>query len=91
MENEDVILEVDNQVSMLQEKLKGRLKETQDLSDLSKDVFKSSLELEENTEQLKETSVKTKWKWFMEYLKWVVIAIVVISVLFLILLKLIRG
>ena len=85
--NDDTIKEVDDQVNMLQHKLKDRLKQTQDLSDLNTKVFKSTMKIEKSTAKLKETSIKTKWYWFWEWLKWASIAFVIATVLILILLK----
>ncbi|KAL6121320.1 hypothetical protein NUSPORA_01787 [Nucleospora cyclopteri] len=90
-QQKNVINDIDSQVNMLQNKLKGRLKQTQDLSDLNTRVFKSSLKIEESTAELKETSIKTKWKWFFEYLKWLIIAFVIFGLMLLILLRLIFG
>lgn len=84
---EDVTDEVDRQVDMLQNKLKDRLKQTQDLNDLNKNVFNNALKLEKSTAKLKETSIKTKWHWFWEYLKWLSIALLVGTLLTLYLLK----
>ncbi|OQS53706.1 hypothetical protein EHP00_2069 [Ecytonucleospora hepatopenaei] len=83
----DKIDEVDQQVNLLQNKLKDRLKQTQDLSDLNNDVFKSTMKIEKSTARLKETAVKTKWYWFWEWFKWACIAFAIATVIILILLN----
>lgn len=60
--NDDLTLQVDAQVNLLQEKLKDRLKQAQDLSDLNNQVFENSLQLEETSSNLKSTSIKTDRK-----------------------------
>lgn len=85
--DQNTIDEVDKQVDLLQNKLKDRLKQTQDLSDLNNDVFKSSMKIEKSTAKLKETAVKTKWYWFWEWLKWASIAFFCVTVVVLIILN----
>ena len=89
MEADDVIKQVDMELMQLQDTLKDRLRETQDLGDLNNKVFNSSLQIEEHTAELEKTAVKTKWKWMFEHMKWLIIAGSIIGLLVLILLRLI--
>ena len=88
MNEDDLVNQVDLEVTKLQEKLKNRLKESQDLGDLNKRVFKSTLMIEEHTAELENTAVKTKWKWILEYWKWMAIAGAIGGILLLILFRL---
>lgn len=74
MQEEAYLQDIDLEVNKLQDQLKTRLVESQNLSDLNQSVLKQSFKLEESTFELKKTSVKTKWKWFWEYVKWLAIA-----------------
>ncbi|KAI4291604.1 hypothetical protein PAPHI01_0878 [Pancytospora philotis] len=74
MEADPLTEQIDTEMDALEDTLKGRLQETMDLSDLSKDVSKSSMKLDEHTAVLEDTSRKVKWKWFFEYIKWMAIA-----------------
>lgn len=82
--NQDQYLDqIELEVSKLQGALKTRLQETQDLSDLNRKVLNQSFKLDESTSHLKKTSIKTKWKWFFKYLKWIILIVVILSILFL--------
>ncbi|ORD97531.1 hypothetical protein A0H76_673 [Hepatospora eriocheir] len=89
--NDDLTLQVDAQVNLLQEKLKDRLKQAQDLSDLNNQVFENSLQLEETSSNLKSTSIKTKWVYLLDYLKYISIGIAIIGLLFLLVYKAFSG
>jgi len=78
MQEEAYLKDIDLEVNKLQDQLKTRLVESQNLSDLNQSVLKQSFKLEESTFELKKTSVKTKWKWFWEYVKWLAIAVSVV-------------
>ena len=81
MPNDIAIEKVENEVSQLQDRLRERLQETADLSDLNKKVLDSSLTIEKHTAQLETTSRKVKWKWLFEYIKWLLILGIVIFIL----------
>lgn len=88
MQNDDeVIVKIDAELSQLQNTLKDRLKETNDLTDLNKSVFKSSLKIEEKTSTLEKTAKETKWKWLLEYAKWMFIAGAIILLLLVLLIR----
>lgn len=91
MEGDPLINQVDTELSGLQGVLKDRLKETTELGDLNQDVFKSSMKIEKHTASLEKTATQTKWKWFFEYAKWMIIAGAVITILLFILLKMLPG
>lgn len=85
---EDVLVEqVENELDRLQDQLKDRLKQANDLSDLNKHVMTSSLTIEKHTEKLEKTSTKVKWKWLLQYMKWTIILVLIIFLLLFILYK----
>lgn len=74
MKDEDsYYLQVDNQLLSLQDHLKERLMETNEITDINQNLFKSTLKLKERTSILEATSNKTKWKWLLKNIKWIVI------------------
>lgn len=81
MQHEDLTQKVDTELIGLQNNLKDRLKETNELGDLNQSVFKNTLSLEKHTAQLEKTSVLVKYKWMWEYAKWMIIAVIVIGLL----------
>lgn len=85
---DDALDQVNNELAALQNTLKDRLKETNDIGDVGENVFQNTLSLEKHTKSLDKTAVKTKWKWFLEYAKYIVLGVVLLLILVLILLKL---
>lgn len=79
METDEYLCQIDAEVHNLQDQLKTRLEETQNLCDLNKSVMEQSFKLDETTVDLKKTSVKAKWKWLFEYGKWLLILGVMIT------------
>ena len=88
---DDLTLKVDTELQTLQNTLKDRLKETQNLSDLNEQILDSSLQLEEKTHSLHVTAKKTKWKWLMKYAKYLIIALGIFICIILITLKILTG
>lgn len=78
MEEVDITEKIDMEVNSLQLKLKDRLREAEDLSELSKEVNQNTFSLEKHTSSLKESATKTKWKIMMEYYKYVMAFVIVI-------------
>jgi len=72
MENDDITAKIDAEMKELQEGLKDRLKETQELGDLGKQVSKSTFSLEEHTSTLKKSSYKLKMKKMLEYYQYII-------------------
>ena len=72
--NDEVMNQVDTELSVLQNNLKDRLKETNELGDLNQSVLDSTMSLEKHTAQLEHTSRLMKYKWLFEYIKWMLIA-----------------
>lgn len=87
MENDKLANQVNAELEQLQSTLKDRLVEVQDVGDLEKSVLSSSLEIEQRTSSLEKTSRKVKWKWYLEYIKWTLIAGSIVVILFLIFIK----
>lgn len=87
MEEVDITEQIDKEVQGLQEKLKDRLKEAEDLSELNKQVSQSTFSLEQHTSSLKESAYKTKWKIMMEYYKYIIIIAAIAMLLMFILFK----
>lgn len=83
MQNEDYLQQIDVEVGNLQNKLKCRLQQAQDLGDLNKKVLEHSFKLEESTFGLRKTAEETKWKWLIEYAKWLILIGVVVFLLLL--------
>lgn len=83
MQNEDYLQQIDVEVVSLQNKLKTRLQQTQDLGDLNKRVLEHSFKLEESSFGLRKTAEETKWKWLIEYAKWLILAGIIIFLLLL--------
>ncbi|KAI5149333.1 hypothetical protein ENBRE01_0838 [Enteropsectra breve] len=81
MEGDELREQVDQELNELQTALKGRLKEANDFGDLNKKICQNSMQLEEHTKQLEQTAVATKWKWMMEYAKYMIIAGIIIILL----------
>lgn len=82
MDTDEYLSQIDKEVNSLQDQLKTRLEETQNLCDLNKSVMEQSFKLDETTMGLKETSVKTKWKWLYEYGKWMLVLVIIITMFF---------
>lgn len=81
-ENDKAIDAIENQVSMLQDKLKDRLEETQSIDSLSKKVSENTFHLERSTQNLEKTSIQTRWLMQIKLYKWyIAIGIVVLLML----------
>lgn len=87
MESAELTEKVDKEVKMLQEKLKVRLQEAQDLGDLSQKVQKTTFTLEKHTAQLSEDATKTKWLTLLEYYKLILILCAILGLFLLMLLR----
>lgn len=89
VENDAVTEKIDTELVTLQDTLKDRLKETNDLADLNQTVFKSSMQLEKHSVKLESSARRTKWMWLMNYAKWMIIAGILVTLLLFILFKLV--
>ncbi|KAI4291704.1 hypothetical protein PAPHI01_0978 [Pancytospora philotis] len=87
MDNDKLYADVDAELLSLQDTLKDRLKETNEMADLSKDVFKTSTVLKKHTEVLEETSRQTKWKWMLQYAGWAAAGIAIVALIVIIVFK----
>jgi len=87
MENDKVTEEVNDELEKLHGKLTEELMEVNEIKGLNEEVYKNTTILEETTHGLEDTSRRTKWKWLMEYIKWIALGCIIGGILLLILLR----
>lgn len=82
MQEDAYLQQIDSEVNKLQNQLKTRLVQAQDLSNLNKTVMTQTFKLDESAIDLNKTAEKTKWKWFFQYAKYVAIIVGILLLLF---------
>lgn len=82
--SDEVTKKIETEVAGLQDKLKDRLKQTEELGDLEQGLKKQTFSLEKTTEEHQSVSRETRNKMWWKYAKWVALIVIVIGLLALI-------
>ncbi|EOB11647.1 synaptobrevin-related protein [Nosema bombycis CQ1] len=89
---DEVTKKIEQEVKETQDKLKDRLRETEELGDMEKGLQKQTFGLKKTTEEHQEISRGVKWKMFFKYALWIVIGLAIIGLLFMIFIRpLLKG